>query len=58
MLYLDTDIIVLDKINNIDKTKKQAYHHIILKVDTDQYGFYNGGCVWTSVLNYLISGKI
>lgn len=48
VMYLDTDIIVLDKLN-VDKTKKLGLSpHYIKKSDTDQYGYYNGGCLWTS----------
>ncbi len=51
VMLLDTDIIILDKIL-VDKTKKLGLSpHYIKKSDTDQYGYYNAGCLWTSCIN-------
>jgi len=48
-LFLDSDILVLNPIACIDKTKKLGLSpHYIRKRDTDKYGYYNGGALWTS----------
>lgn len=48
-LFLDSDIIILSEINNIDKTKQLGVSpHYICKKDTDKYGYYNGGVLWTN----------
>lgn len=47
-LFLDSDILVLSPIL-VDKTKQLGVSpHYIRKRDTDKFGFYNGGCLWTS----------
>ena len=48
-LFLDADIILLDTIDNIDNTKQLGVSpHYIKKTDTDKYGYYNGGVLWTN----------
>jgi len=47
-LFLDCDIIVTDVIDSIDKSKDLGVSpHYMTKHATDQYGFYNGGMLWT-----------
>ena len=47
-LFLDADIFILAPITDIDKTKDLGVSpHYIKKSDTDRYGYYNGGVVWT-----------
>lgn len=46
-LFLDSDILVLSPIT-VDKSKQLGLSpHYIRKRDTDKFGFYNGGCLWT-----------
>jgi hypothetical protein len=48
-LFLDADILVLDTIDNIEPNKKLGVSpHFIKKSDTDRYGYYNGGVLWTN----------
>ena len=48
-LFLDADMIVLDIIDDIDKSKQLGLSpHYIRKRDTDLYGYYNGGMLWTN----------
>jgi hypothetical protein len=48
-LFLDADILLLDTIDNIDTTKQLGLSpHYIKKSDTDRYGYYNGGVLWTN----------
>jgi hypothetical protein len=48
-LFLDADILVLDVIDDIDITKQLGVSpHYIKKTDTDKYGYYNGGVLWTN----------
>ena len=47
-LFLDCDIIITNVIDDIDNTKDLGVSpQFIKKVILDEYGFYNGGCVWT-----------
>ena len=47
-MFLDSDILFLNPINCIDKTKEIALSpHFIKKQNTDEVGYYNGGCLWT-----------
>ena len=47
-LFLDADIFVVSPINGIDKSKELGLSpHYIKKADSDLYGYYNGGVVWT-----------
>ncbi|MHA2279218.1 MAG: hypothetical protein ACXAC2_25845, partial [Candidatus Kariarchaeaceae archaeon] len=48
-LFLDADILLLDTIDDIDKTKQLGVSpHYINKVSTDTFGYYNGGVLWTN----------
>lgn len=48
-LFLDSDIFILHPIDTIDKTKNLGISpHYIKKKDTDKYGYYNGGVLWTN----------
>lgn len=51
-LFLDSDIIILDQINNIDHTKSLG---VSPQYITDEYvkktGYYNGGMLWTNNKN-------
>ena len=48
VLFLDSDIFILSKIDDIDNQKELGLSpHYIRKSDTDKFGYYNGGCVWT-----------
>ncbi len=47
-LFLDSDIIVVNTIDCIDKTKEIGLSpHLIRKADTDRFGYFNGGVLWT-----------
>jgi hypothetical protein len=47
-MFLDSDILVLNPINCIDHSKDIGLSpHFIKKQNTDEVGYYNGGCVWT-----------
>lgn len=47
-LFLDSDIIVCNTIDCIDKTKELGVSpHYIRKSDTDKFGYFNGGVLWT-----------
>jgi hypothetical protein len=47
-MFLDTDIIVTGILSNIDTTKDLGVSpHYMKKSATDQYGYYNGGMLWT-----------
>lgn len=51
-LYLDSDIIITDVINDIDKTKSLGVSpHYMRKDITDTYGYYNGGMLWANNRN-------
>jgi hypothetical protein len=51
-LFLDSDILILGKIDCIDKTKNLGVSpHYIKKEETDKYGYYNGGVLWTNKKN-------
>lgn len=47
-MFLDSDIIIFKSINIIDKTKEIGVSpHFTKKSNTDEVGYYNGGCLWT-----------
>jgi hypothetical protein len=47
-MFLDSDVLILNPINNIDKSKQIGVSpHYIKKSNTDEVGYYNGGCLWT-----------
>ena len=51
-LFLDSDIIFLNPIMCIDKTKEIGVSpHYVKKSNTDEVGYYNGGCLWTKNKN-------
>jgi len=48
-MFLDSDIIVTAPIDGIDKSKQLGMSpHYIRKSDTDRYGIYNAGVLWTN----------
>ena len=48
-LFLDSDIIILDKIDDIDKTKELGVSpQFIKQKNVDETGYYNGGMLWTN----------
>jgi len=51
-LFLDSDIIILDELNDIDDTKELGVSpQFINQVKIDQFGYYNAGCLWTKSKN-------
>ena len=51
-MFLDSDILILNPIKCIDKSKDIGLSpHFIKKINTDEVGYYNGGCVWTKNKN-------
>jgi hypothetical protein len=51
-LFLDSDIVVFDEINDINNSKDIGVSpHYIRSRDTDLYGYYNGGVLWTKNKN-------
>ena len=51
-MFLDSDILFLNSITCIDKTKEIALSpHFTKKSNTDEVGYYNGGCLWTKNKN-------
>ena len=51
-LFLDSDIIILDELNDIDDTKELGVSpQFIKQVNIDETGYYNGGCLWTRSKN-------
>ena len=47
-LFLDCDIVITNVINDIDKTKDLGISPQFIKKEIlDEYGFYNGGVLWT-----------
>jgi hypothetical protein len=47
-LFLDSDIIILNELNDIDDTKELGVSpQFIKQVNIDETGYYNGGCLWT-----------
>ena len=47
-IFLDSDVFIVNPINCIDHTKELGLSpHYIRKSNTDEVGYYNGGCVWT-----------
>jgi len=48
-LFLDSDIVVCAPIDGIDRNKQLGLSpHYIRKSDTDKYGVYNAGVIWTN----------
>lgn len=51
-LFLDSDIVLLDEINDIDCSKDLGISpHYIRQKDTELFGYYNGGVLWTKNKN-------
>ena len=51
-LFLDSDIMFLNQINCIDKSKELALSpHYMKKSESDIWGFFNGGLLWTKNMN-------
>ena len=51
-LFLDSDILFLNPLNVIDKSKEiNISPHYVRKSNTDEVGYYNGGCLWTKNRN-------
>ena len=51
-LFIDSDVLFLNAINCIDKSKDIAVSpHFVKKETTDEVGYYNGGCIWTKNVN-------
>ena len=51
-LLLDSDIIILDELNDIDHTKELGLSpQFIKQVNIDETGYYNAGCLWTKSIN-------
>lgn len=47
-LFLDSDIVILYELNDIDNTKELGVSpQFIKQVNIDETGYYNGGCLWT-----------
>jgi len=47
-MFLDSDVFILNPIVCIDHTKEIGLSpHYVKKSNTDEVGYYNGGCVWT-----------
>lgn len=47
-IFLDSDVFIVNPINCIDHSKELGLSpHYIRKSNTDEVGYYNGGCVWT-----------
>ena len=51
VLFLDSDIFVINEIIIPDSCDLALSPHYIRKRDTDQFGYYNGGCLWTNNKN-------
>ena len=51
-MFLDSDILFFNPITCIDKTNDIALSpHFTKKQNTDEVGYYNGGCLWTKNKN-------
>lgn len=47
-IFLDSDVFIVNPINCIDHSKELGLSpHYVRKSNTDEVGYYNGGCVWT-----------
>lgn len=52
-LYIDSDIVFLDKLPDVDKSKSVGLcPHFIKKANTDKYGYYNAGFVYVNDKNF------
>ena len=51
-MFLDSDILFLNPITSINKEKELGLSpHYVKKTNTDEVGYYNGGCLWTKNKN-------
>lgn len=51
-LFMDSDLFILGKINNVDKSKELGVSpHYMIKNRCDRYGYYNGGLLWVKNKN-------
>jgi len=51
-LLLDSDIIILGELNDIDNNKEVGLSpQFIKQVNIDETGYYNAGCLWTKSVN-------
>jgi hypothetical protein len=56
-MMLDTDMIILNKLY-VDKTKEIGVSpHYIVKKDTDIYGYYNSGLIWSRVAEMCVDWR-
>jgi len=47
-MFLDSDVFIVNPISCINHTKELGLSpHYVRKSNTDEVGYYNGGCVWT-----------
>ena len=57
-IFLDSDVFIVNPINCIDHSKELGLSpHYIRKSNTDEVGYYNGGCVWTKNKNVPLCWK-
>lgn len=57
-IFLDSDVFIINPINCINHTKELGLSpHYIKKSNTDEVGYYNGGCVWTNNKKVPLSWK-
>ena len=57
-IFLDSDVFIVNPINCIDHSKELGLSpHFIKKKNTDEVGYYNGGCVWTKNKEVPLSWK-
>jgi len=47
-LFLDSDVFVINELSIPESCELALSPHYIRKSETDLYGYYNGGCVWTN----------
>ena len=53
-LFLDSDIVILNEINDIDNTKEIGVSpQFIKKQNIEETGYYNAGCLWTKSKNVI-----
>ena len=57
-IFLDSDVFIVNPIRCINHTKELGLSpHFIKKINTDEVGYYNGGCVWTKNKEVPLSWK-
>jgi hypothetical protein len=51
-MFLDSDILFLNSLSYLDKSKDLCLSpHYVRKSNTDEVGYYNGGCLWVKNKN-------